>query len=945
MSTSNTEKVDLEPLLTKLRESRLPTDERRSSLETLRQALAPLTFTTFTLPSSESRSLAIRAIHDGPNDVRRVVLQSIASCIEKESIKADTGSSALSAVHELVDAIDTFLRSTLKVSSSQPISVTRTRPSFDVSTFSTSALRAIAAALKTLHALIRFLPKQDKLPVLARGISSKPSSLSSLFNVLLPCLFAGILTSQQMAEPAWRIGSGLQSGAFSWGDHARQRHAAAQHAQDHAGTASEADTDRKSDKSESERSDFSVTSTASRTRKDGSRQEESLTKAIRQNALHCLIELNHHESRALISRWGELLPDQPALPQASQTSDTSAKAAFAARRPATVSPTAQSSLCTLIVQDPSTSVRIAAMAALESILSHGTLQLSMAQERAQRALSFTSLSQQLAGWIVNIRSYLVVALQRAATAPRAPASARAERSGQAAGQPSSLVVALLQLTRAFAMSTAKAKLVHPNAAVLGPVVVPFATHSDPDVQAAAKRLLATLTATSDVSTTSRSILRTSATAPSNRAASDATDPLPSNAPMDVTALLSENSVLTGEVCERMLVSLESTTNGPDRNLTTWSVLINRLAEASTPLLSADMIARLVATGRRICVESGKTPDERCAILAANLDLWRYVSKHARLGADTALCILDYVQSCSRDEDEAVRAAAVRALGLLILPTDAAVAELSLEEHDQHLERVSSLLQTVLWGSEEEAQRGALQDNSSLVRQRAAWAFSNAMEARLRSACILEGRDWVANARYCIEAGKDIEGVAVSALRASGSLLAMMPTATSTEAASLGRMLLEQLCRVLGNTLKPPKSRWNAASALDRALGSDVVLNQILQPTPELMDRIIETLCSNLNVKVFKIRVSAANALLSVCLAADKSESHASDIDRLQVLGEQRYKRIHGVAEARLAELNDGRVEPTQSKESAMYVDELKRLLSRLVVSSVLPQPIPVSAVS
>ncbi len=182
------------------------------------------------------------------------------------------------------------------------------------------------------------------------------------------------------------------------------------------------------------------------------------------------------------------------------------------------------------------------------------------------------------------------------------------------------------------------------------------------------------------------------------------------------------------------------------------------------------------------------------------------------------------------------------------------------------------------------------------------------------------------------------GCSVS-LRASGSLLAMLPPSCSIEACSSGRSLLEQLCKVLGTTSKPPKSRWNAASALDRALSSDVVLKSVLElPTPsgsgegkgELVDQIIELLCTNLNAKVFKVRISAANALLSLCLGADKPADSALNAERLAILGSQRCMRIRSFATARMAELG---ADTGQSKESALYLDELKRLFSRLASSS------------
>ncbi|SPO22210.1 uncharacterized protein UTRI_02219_B [Ustilago trichophora] len=942
----------IEELLLKLRESRLSSDERRATLETLRASLEPLTTGVFRhVPHDATVSLVKAAIDQGPNDVRRVVLQTLSTRIESDQLTWVTDDFVQSTVSELVAIIDAFVRSTLKVQSSKSMAVS-SRPSIDVASLPTSALRATAAALKTLHALIRVLPKQER-PTL-QSMANEAPSLSGLLDILLPCLSAGVRVARQGNGSISRSSSILHAGAFSWSEQPNGSRAfSSRNIPSPAGTPANAfssrpatnaessqfeyssagETDRKSDKSESERSDFSTASaatTSSRSRKDESRQQEAMTKLIRQNSLHCLIELNRHESRALISRWSDLLPDQPApLVQPARNTDKPA----IPRLSATLTSSASSSLCTLFTQDPSTSVRIASMQALESILSHGTLQLSMAQERAQRALSFTSFSSQLAGWIVNLRSYLVVALQRAASAPRASAN------GEAARYPSTLTIALLLLTRTFVVSTAKAKLVTPNATVLSPMVIPFASNSDPEVQTSAKRVIAALSpmpnAGAAPSLSARKNLTSSAFVPSidklqiKDVATTSYDANLSSrsSPMELTARLSQTSEITTELCKQALNLLEAADEPTQQLLPVWTVFVKSLADAPPLLLDVEACQRLCQVWRDLSLTELGSPDQQCAILATVPDLYRALTRHSALNDDTSLAILEYIKVRCKDTDEAVRSAAVRALGLLVLPPDSAAGEGEGESTaEAHQRGISEVLQIVLWGDLDQARSGALHDKSSLVRQRASWAFSNAMEARVRSAKIPDDRIWLYHARYCLEAGGDMEGIAVSAYRASGSLVAMLAPEASAEACSLGKDMLEQLCKVLSTTSKPPKSRWNAASALDRALSSEVVLLRILGSSGGTMDRIVEMLCSNLNAKVFKIRVSAANALLSLCLGKDKAEAQGSNTVRLNLVGVQRSTRIRGFAAARLAEL----AEPAQSKESALYVDELKRLLSRLV---------------
>lgn len=926
------EGVGFEALLTKLRESRLSTDERRTTLDTLRQVLPPLIASTFS-ESSTHPTLLDRAIQDGPNDVRRVVLQTFSLHIDKAGLDVNSNDQVLITVHSLFESIESFLRSTLKIQSSKSVSLPSSRSSIDISNLSTSALRATAAALKALHSLLRIIPKQNRTPSLILNSSSKIPSLVGLFDLLLPCIFAGTQEPRQASGPLPRSTSSLQSGAFSWSQPSRPTLNASPRTEFNASNSahsairpdnsSSGETDRKSDKSESERSDFSTASFSSiRSSKAESRQQESTTKLIRQNALYCLAELNRLESRSLISRWGDLLPDQPAT----RLSDQPSQSAFGR----TISSTTASgppSLCTIITMDPSTSVRLAAISALESILTHGTLQLSMAQERAQRALSFTSLSSQLAGWIVNIRSYVIVALQRAVSAPRA-----AGTGGEAVGYPSLLTIALLQLTRTFVVSTAKAKLVTANAVVLGPAVVRFASHTDPDVQTAAKRLLAALSPAATTTSTKNAVVPTTSTAEAaaNESVVNNSAALTGGGTLtELTALLSKEAVLDTATCERFVAALEEA-GDPVQQLPSWTLFVKALADASSDSPNSKIIERIVRLWQKLSTRTCKTSEQQCTTLSSVPDLWKVLSRSSMLDEELRSSILQYAARCCGDADEAIRAAAVRVQGLLVLPSDT---------HRRVTETPCAMTETLDFTARDTAVQASLHDalwdvnllhdKSSLVRQRAAWAFSNAIEAHLRSSTPLPPKQWLSYAQYCLEAARDIEGVAVSACRASGSLLALMDPFADAEACSSAIWLLEQLCKVLSTTSKPPKSRWNAASAMERALSSDVVF-RVLTGQGDLLDRVVELLCTNLDAKVFKVRVSAANALLALLVGAVEDRVPVSNASRSSLLGLDRRKRISGFAAARLVELASN---PSQSKESALYIDELQRLVNRLVTLS------------
>nr|CDI52855.1 conserved hypothetical protein [Melanopsichium pennsylvanicum 4] len=828
----------------------------------------------------------------------------------------------------------------------------------------------MAAALRALFALLQILPKQEKLSKHSSTSTVKATGLPSLFDIILPCLLAGLQVSRQSNLPMPRSSSNLQATAFSWNAQPRTASSRANNVSrpsnssnfvhgttttsspGYADESSAGETDRQSDKSESERSDFStisVAGTSSRACKDESRQKEAVTKLIRQNSLHCLIQLNRHESRALVSRWGDLLPDQPALlsPITTDQHIQSSPRLFASSSTTTnTSLSSPNSLCTLISTDPSTSIRIAAMAALESILTHGTLQLSMAQERAQRALTFTSLSSQLAAWIVNVRSYVVTELQRASMASRSTGNR------QAAAYPSGLTIALLQLTRAFLVSTTKAKLILPSTEVLRPAVIPFGSSSDPEVQTAAKRVMAALTAATgagagvgvgavDTTGSSARKVSTPSTAlpdmdslwikdgPSAAKAERKGSSFPTST-LKLTGPLSQGADLSPRLCEQVLSSLEAACS-PIRDVPTWCVLVKSVTESGlTSLFKPEACQRLVNVWRSLSTATIGCSDQHSVTLATLPDLFKVLFRYSGLTSDNLSMMLEHVQECCSDSDEAVRAAAVRVLGLLVLPTDNVSDHVQSQSatDDDYQQRILGILQDVLWNDSIIPRKGLLQDESSLVRQRASWAFSNAMESFVRSGSRVAEIDWQRYAQYCFEAGTDIEGVAVSACRASGSLLALLPSTTSDEACCMGKALLDQLCRVLGTSLKPPKSRWNAACALDRALSSDVVVTNVLEE--EMMDRVVDLLCCKLEEKVFKVRVSAANALVSLCVGSSKTARLQQDgnQDRLDLVGQARCQTIASSASARLVSL---RWNTAASKESDLYMDELKRLLHHLVV--------------
>jgi hypothetical protein len=316
-----------------------------------------------------------------------------------------------------------------------------------------------------------------------------------------------------------------------------------------------------------------------------------------------------------------------------------------------------------------------------------------------------------------------------------------------------------------------------------------------------------------------------------------------------------------------------------------------------------------------------------------------------LSSDIFEFLIQNIQHIAGDADEAVRAAAVRILGVLALPQD----EGAIENHDanyaQHRDKMqtyllnrSEVVYDILLGGLQEARKAALHDGSTLVRQRAMWSLANFLEALNRNALGARSESenllWLRCAKLSLSAASDIEGIAISAYRAFGVLLAIFGGATSAgRAVVLGEeheelclAMVALLCQVLETSSKPPKSRWNAASALERAVSSEGVMRLLggVGDRAAVLDRIVGVLCAGLGAKMFKIKLSAGGAL--VCLGAGGDTESLKW--RRRIVGETRRKRIYD-AVGRARELLRSELDAAPRKQVVLYADELHALLSRL----------------
>ncbi|PWY98586.1 hypothetical protein BCV70DRAFT_164952 [Testicularia cyperi] len=955
--------LELSAAVLRLREAKLAPDTRHAALETLRtltdsEITRDLTARPSGVGADDQHTGSLHTIIDivehGPNDARRVVFQCLSQTVEQQAQTGDRESQAFShsAASALFGAIIGYLRATLRLQQSRALlsGLGALSASVDLS-LPVSSLRALASALKALHSLLPLVSESETGSALNASIPTRALAsrlpVEAIVEIILPCLALGLqhlLARQSTASPrTFPISLPNAATALTHVIHG----ASAIGLESATGISCASETEGKSarsDHSESEQSDvsahsFRTTSSRASRRGNDTRQQDAATKAIRQNSLHLLIRLNQRFARSMYPFWNRLLPETPpsSLPNLSASGSTSTFSLFS-----------------LISQDPSSSVRIAAVHALDCILSKGSQHLGIALQRPGTSLTFTSLSSRVAVWVVNIRLHLLNELQKAQATTNKSTSSSSERIDTRT--PSELLLALLQATRNFVASTAKAKLLDSNSQVIEPVVSPFLSYGDPRVRVAAGAVVAALQPSRvplkvqivprniESGEVSSQLLGT----PNKAHGQDATSRYVPGSSVSSAEPLSARNAETLQPARQheMLGSLSSIEAMPfsDVQATTFVAFLRSFDREK---LDANTSHRVWAVWKTL---EGKTlsKETRCSLIDCAPDLIAGLDTESAQTVEIADQVIKLLTLATIEGEEVMRAAAIRAFGLLVLPSQAQTQPDSLLDESAHLSQI-------LFGSRDHS--GALWDTSSLVRQRAMWCLANWLEAYLRTArdviSLHSDISWSQCVIACLEAARDQEGVAISAYRAFGVLLAMFKAPLSRrqqkqdqapeqnpEARDLASQMLTVLCNVMDTSSKPPKSRWNAASALERAVSSQYLMQTILSPLEsttrspaghgDLLDRVIATLCSGLAGRMFKIKICSCRALLMLAVGAVEEEKANEDWQhaRRQLLGDARRKRVLDAATL-AADLLDSGVSAVNVKEAALYSDELRELLQRL----------------
>ncbi|XP_034940247.1 HEAT repeat-containing protein 6 isoform X3 [Chelonus insularis] len=216
--------------------------------------------------------------------------------------------------------------------------------------------------------------------------------------------------------------------------------------------------------------------------------------------------------------------------------------------------------------------------------------------------------------------------------------------------------------------------------------------------------------------------------------------------------------------------------------------------------------------------------------------------------DQNILIITTLFGAVRDEDSAVRAAALRSLGLLILLP-------SLEDDTGFVLDLANLSCT------------ALEDENFGVRVKAAWALANVSDCLIKQSKSNDIESLSLDRllpdlyKVSLKAAQDNNKVKCNALRAIGNILCLCQDLEISCDISSGIDILIK-CAITGNDMKV---RWNAC----RAIGFVISKQQISAVAPHWQDRVFPALCDLVcHSPNFKVRTNAAWAL-KMCESYDK----------------------------------------------------------------------------
>lgn len=281
-----------------------------------------------------------------------------------------------------------------------------------------------------------------------------------------------------------------------------------------------------------------------------------------------------------------------------------------------------------------------------------------------------------------------------------------------------------------------------------------------------------------------------------------------------------------------------------------------------------------------------------------------------------------------DGDATVRAAVARAVGVSAMDRRLPLAGVEAVEEKQLAAlclAVDSLLLKGDRNTDGRSRKGLSHDGSELVRQRASWSLANFCEvvpiekvAHSTAGASSEAlRCWVSLLNAVFELRNEGERICINALRAIGALFGAVRLEWLPE---MVRHIdeLRWLCCDGIDKWKSPKTRWNAAAAVARALSNSCIVQfLLLKDEEDVLQQVTRTVCNAVTTeKNFKTRLSAARAAEALLSRREDLPPHIRT--RLE---ECIIKALHTVD----AELNE-----VSFREAQLHAHPLQKLLQDLV---------------
>lgn len=661
----------------------------------------------------------------------------------------------------------------------------------------------------------------------------------------------------------------------------------------------------------------------------------STARTVRQNALSCLSALHEGFAPTLFSSWPQLLD------AGSGASTSSVMLGLPPRRPAT------RSLLTVIRDDPVLSVRLSACQLVTNMFrvagQRGFLAAGIVEPRAAAGVghrpAFTSLSARIATTIADARGLLAGMLLEgdASSVGNNSSSSTAIRGAAAAGParrpiPPSLLESLLRCTKTLVSATSTARLRRSHADVLREPIVRLTSHSDASVA---------ITAFSALTSLSPAAKAAAVTTP-NEGAVLATPLTSQSAVFGLIAKLQQDT-LEGDALAKAWSALSTFATGSNGGVALLEHQQTLLGRAARHLEYDDQVLRqaciafiadsldsndddgsssdgphrrtlftreyadIIATASRDHSSLVRTEATRAipgAILLASCD------RNGSGGGDDAeraFADLSTVQSLNAllaDPEPVTRAGAIRAVGVVLTSSEAAVRDSS---------GVTAHAIGALRLKGEAGGAGPLFDTALLVRLRASWTFANLVQAICRRD---QGKREAASTLLAsiVPLIQDDERIAANGLRAAGLLLSSLQMDDEVEPSSSSTIepVVSAILHAI-DTAKTPKTKWNAVNALSTCVSSGP-FREWARARTALYPRIACSIAGQLRSKTFKVKLAAIAGLSHLDKDADGD-------------GETRSYVLASVDEA-LANV-EREVDEATFKEAQVHGEATKRGLAEL----------------